>query len=271
MQRYFKLLILPTLIFANNYVFAAPPAKKPAPAAQNTDKAFVAKVNEEVISKKELDQVFKNNPNLPDNKQNRQAIVEELVARELIIQSAREKKLDRNLDVREAINASTRQILFAVGADDYLKENPISDSMMREQYDLFVKNYPKEEYKVRHIILKTQDEAEKVIDKIKDGKSFNELARQSLDTESANNGGDIGWITPMVPQTAQQLANLKVGKVSDPIESPNGWEIVEVTDKRAARAPEYNKIKDRIAAAMKQELLRRYVQELRSKADIVIP
>ncbi|CAK0748072.1 putative parvulin-type peptidyl-prolyl cis-trans isomerase [Gammaproteobacteria bacterium] len=272
MLRYCAVLILSSLLFnVGTPALAAGSAKKPVFSNNTVEKNFAAKVNDAIISKRDVDQVFKGNPNLTDNKQNRRAITDELVARELIIQAAKEKNLDKNSEVRDAIVASTHQILFAAGADDYLKENPIRDSAAREQYENWVKNYPKEEFKVRRILLKTQEEAERIASRIKEGKPFAELASQSLDTESAKNGGDIGWIAPMSPETAQQLSNLNVGKVSDPIEATNGWEVVEVMDKRPAHPPEYSQIKDRILNAMKQELLRRYVQELRTKANIIIP
>ncbi|CAK0755710.1 peptidyl-prolyl cis-trans isomerase C [Gammaproteobacteria bacterium] len=232
---------------------------------------YAAKVDKEVISNRDVDQVFKGNPTLANNEQNRRAITEELVARELIIQAAKQKKLDREPEVKAAIVANTRQILFAAGADSFLKENPIRDSVLHEQYENWAKSFPKEEFKVRRILLKTQDEAERIASQAREGKSFADLALQSLDTESAKKGGDIGWIAPMSPQIAQELAKLTQGKVSDPIEVSNGWEVVEVTDKRPAHPPEFDQVKERLRAAMQQELLRRYVQELHSKANVVIP
>lgn len=271
MSRYRSIAILSVLLIAFGTPFSNVNARKAVPKKDYSETSYAAKVNGEIISKKDVDQVFRGNPKLPDNQQNRRAIIDELVARELIIQAAKKKNLDRNDDIMDAITASTRQILFAAGADSYLKENPISDSVVRTQYDNWVKNFPKEEYKVRRILVKTQDEAERISSKIKDGKSFSDLALQSLDTESAKKGGEIGWVTPMLPQTAQQLSNLEIGKVSDPIEAPNGWEVVEVREKRPATPPEFAQVKDRFLAVMQQELLRRYVQDLRDKAQVIIP
>jgi peptidyl-prolyl cis-trans isomerase C len=271
MSRYRNIAIFSALLITFGTPFSSADARKAVPKKNYTETSYAAKVNGEIISKRDVDQVFRGNPKLPDNQQNRRAIIDELVARELIIQSAKKKNLDRNDEVMDAINASTRQILFAAGADSYLKENPISDSVIHTQYDNWVKNFPRDEYKVRRILVKTRDEAERITSKIRDGKSFSDLALQSLDTESAKKGGEIGWVTPMLPQTAQQLANLQIGKVSDPLEAPNGWEVVEVMEKRPATPPEFAQVKDRFSAAMQQELLRRYVQDLRDKAQVIIP
>ncbi len=232
---------------------------------------YAAKVGKETISEKDVDQFLKNIPNAVDNEQNRRQVTEELVAHELLIQAAKQQKLDTDPRVRAAIAANTRQILMIAEQDHYLKEHPIKDSMVREQYDAWVKNYPKEEYKVRRIIVKTRNEAVQIASQAKDGKSFDELVGQSIEAESAKKGGDIGWVTPMVPKEAELLANLKTGQISDPIEFASSWEVVQVTEKRAANAPEFDKVKDRFRGLMQQEVLRRYVQELREKTTVVIP
>jgi peptidyl-prolyl cis-trans isomerase C len=265
-----SVVILVGLLVLGSPALAAHRAAKASPPSSATD--YAAKVDGVTISNRDVDQFFKANPNVPDNEQNRRAITEELVARELVIQAAKKKNLDQDWEVKAALAAATRQILFAAGADRYLKDNPISDTAMREQYETWVKNFPKEEYKVRHIMVKTQYEADKIASQAKEGKSFADLALQSLDAESAKKGGEIGWVSPVavLPQVGQQLPNLKMGKISDPIETPNGWDVLEVTDKRPAQPPEFDKVKNRIRAAMQQELLRRYVQELRREANVDI-
>ena len=142
---------------------------------------------------------------------------------------------------------------------------------MREQYDNFIKNYPKEEYKVRHIVVKTKEEADQIVEQIRDGKSFDDLATQSLETETAKKGGDMGWIAPLGSKDLDLLSNLKVGQVSEPVEVTGGWNIVQVTDKRPAHPPEFDKVKERFRGLMQQEVVRHYVQELREKTTVVIP
>ncbi len=232
---------------------------------------YAAKVGKEIISKKDVDQVLKNNPNATDNEQTRRQITEQLIVRELIIQAAKQKKLETNPQVKEAIAANTRQILFTAEVNRYLEANPLRDSMVRAQYDEWTKKYPKEEYKTRHILLKTKEDADQVASQLKDGKPFTELATQSLDTETAKKGGDLGWIAPMIPQEVELLSGLHVGQLSDPIETPNGWNLVEVMEKRPAQPPEFDKIKDRFRAAMQQELINHYVKELQEKIPVVIP
>jgi len=257
-----------SLVFASRPLLALLGTLASAPPVLSAD--YAAKVDKVIISNREVEQVLKGNPNLPDDARSRRAITEELVAHELIVQAAKKKKLDQDQEVKEAIATATRQILFTAGADRYLKEHPIGDSQLHEEYDAWAKNFPKEEYRVRHVLLKTQEEAERVSADAKEGKPFADLALQSLDTESARKGGEIGWITPMSAQTVEQLSKLKTGQVSEPLEAVNGWDVVEVLEKRPAHPPEFDQVKTRLQAAMQQEMLRRYVVELQQKSTVEI-
>lgn len=235
---------------------------------------YAAKVNGTPITNRDVDQVFRSNPNLPrDNPQARRAVTEELIARELLVQSARRDKLDKDPEVRDAIAAATRQVLFTAAAERFLKRNPIRDGAVRERYDSMLKKLPKEEYRVRHIMVKTEAEANRIASQLKSGKKFADLASQSLDTESARKGGDAGWVSPVavLPEVGAALPTLRIGQVSQPIETARAWVVLEVQEKRPAQPPSFEQAKERIRAGMQQEALRKYVQDLRAQAKLELP
>ncbi len=234
---------------------------------------YVAKVNGTSISTKEVDSFFKNNPKQPDNEQNRRAYTDILIARELLYQDAKKKKLDQQNDVKSAVAAATRQILLDAAAEHQARETPLKESIIKERYEQWVKNLPKDQYKVRHIMLKTEYEAKKVVDQLRSGKSFAELASQSLDEESGKKGGEIGWIAQgqILPEVSDALPSLKVNQVADPIKTDRGWDVLEVMEKRPLQAPEFQQVKERIQAAMRQEGLQKYIQELYSAAKVERP
>ncbi|MDF1677923.1 MAG: peptidylprolyl isomerase [Legionellaceae bacterium] len=98
---------------------------------------------------------------------------------------------------------------------------------------------------VRHILIKqdastTEEQARRRIDnlyeQLKSGKSFAELAKQySMDLASANNGGDLGWVTPeeLVPAFAEVMIGLPLKEVSRPIKTSFGWHLMEVLERKA--------------------------------------
>jgi hypothetical protein len=91
-----------------------------------------------------------------------------------------------------------------------------------------------DEVKVRHILLKTQDDANNVVKALKAGESFAELAHAlSQDTGSGSQGGDLGW----TPNNGQYVTEFNayiwdpktiVGTVSDPIQTQDGWHVIQL-------------------------------------------
>lgn len=119
---------------------------------------------------------------------------------------------------------------------------------------------------------KTADAVKKRLD---DGEDFAKVAREdSEDPESAARGGDLGYVLRGVAPIELEKAafSLGVGDTSDPIYTESGYNIIRVTEKRAAEKPEYEKFKDELAnflgGASFQKKVEAFVTGLRDKATI---
>ena len=91
-----------------------------------------------------------------------------------------------------------------------------------------------EQSRARHILVETEEEANTVIERLKAGEEFAELAAElSTDPGSAANGGDLGFVPRgrFIPSVDEAVFNLPIGEVSEPIESQFGWHIVEVLER----------------------------------------
>ena len=168
-----------------------------APAmAQN-----VAVVNGKAIPTSRVDEMVKQitaQQNAPqDSPDLRQKIKEELITREILIQEAEKLGLVKNADVKAQLEIARQSILIRALVNDFVKKNPVTDADIAAEYDRVKKQAGDKEYHVRHILLGSEDEAKAIIAKLKAGASFEELAKQSKDTGSANNGGDLDWATPV--------------------------------------------------------------------------
>jgi peptidyl-prolyl cis-trans isomerase SurA len=103
----------------------------------------------------------------------------------------------------------------------------------------------RDEVHVRHILVKSseirsQDETRRLIVRLHErllaGDDFAELARSfSEDPGSALNGGDLDWVDPgiMVPEFQSVMAQTATGRISAPFESPYGWHVLQVLDRRS--------------------------------------
>nr|WP_238482454.1 peptidylprolyl isomerase [Noviherbaspirillum aridicola] len=98
--------------------------------------------------------------------------------------------------------------------------------------------------KVRHILIKvnqivTPDEARRKLNDIKqrldnNAAKFEDLAKLYSNDLSASRGGDLGWVYPgdTVPEFERAMNALKPGEVSEPIESPFGYHLIQVQERK---------------------------------------
>lgn len=102
---------------------------------------------------------------------------------------------------------------------------------------------PVEQTHVRHILIKVNEvvsEAEArhklsgLYERIKHGESFTELAKLFCQDGSASKGGDLGWIYPgdTVPEFERAMKALKPGELSEPVQTPFGFHLIEVLERR---------------------------------------
>jgi peptidyl-prolyl cis-trans isomerase SurA len=102
--------------------------------------------------------------------------------------------------------------------------------------------------RARHILIspdqiRTEQEAlaqaRSLHNRIREGAAFAELARaHSDDVGSAARGGELGWLSPgeTVPAFEEAMNMLAVGQVSMPVQSPFGWHLIEVLERRQVDA-----------------------------------
>jgi peptidyl-prolyl cis-trans isomerase C len=119
--------------------------------------------------------------------------------------------------------------------------------------------------------------AEALLKQIRSGADFAELAKANSDCPSASRGGDLGFFARgrMVPAFEQAAFAMKVGQVSDVVETKFGYHIIKVTDRKEAGTKTFEEVKDALMAmlrAKKQaELAEQYIESLKAEADIVYP
>ena len=206
-----------------------------------------------------------------DSPQLRLAIKEEMIAREVLMQEAIKQGYDKKPDVRAALDNARQAIVVNQLARDYIQKNPVTDAEIKAEYDRFKAQTGDKEYHVRHILLDTEADANAVIAKIKAGSKFEELAKQSKDTGTANNGGDLDWATPssFPPEFAAGFTGLQKGGVTEkPVKTANGFHVIKLDDTRAAKLPSLEEVKPQIEDALAQKKLADYRDQMVKKAKV---
>jgi peptidyl-prolyl cis-trans isomerase C len=124
---------------------------------------------------------------------------------------------------------------------------------------------------VRHILFATEAEAKAAIAKLKGGAKFEELAKQSKDTGTANTGGDLDWATPSsFPKVfSDAFVGLQKGAITEnPVQTPNGFHVIKLDDTRPTKLPALEEVKGQIEEALQQKKLQAYQESMVAKAKV---
>jgi peptidyl-prolyl cis-trans isomerase C len=241
-----------------------------APAfAQN-----VAVVNGKAIPSSRADAVVKQvvaQGQQSDSPQLRDAVKKDLIMREVMLQEATKQGYEKNETVKSQLDQARQTIMINAMVRDWAAKNPVKDAEIKAEYDRYKAQAGDKEYHVRHILLGTEAEATAVIAKLKGGAKFEDLAKQSKDTGTANSGGDLDWATPSsFPKVfSDAFVNLQKGQVADkPVQTPNGFHVVKVDDIRPTKIPPMEEVKGQIEEAIQQKKLQAYQDAMLAKAKV---
>jgi peptidyl-prolyl cis-trans isomerase C len=200
------------------------------------------------------------------------AIKDELVNREILSQAAARRGLDRDPNVAAQMKIAGQAVLIRAFFDDYVKANPITDAQLKSQYDAFVAQMGDKEFKARHILVDTEEEAKAVIAQLGRGETFEKLAKdKSKDTGSKDQGGDLDWgpAGRYVPEFGSALRVLQKGQTTqNAIKTQFGWHVIRLDDSRDMKPPKFEDVKENFKQRAQQEQVGRLIADLRSKAKI---
>ncbi len=207
----------------------------------------------------------------PDSPELKNAVREELIRRELLLQEAKKAGIDKKADVAAQAEAMRQSIIIRAFVQEYARKNPISDAQLKSQYDAIKAQLGNTEFKSRHILVKEEADAKAVIDNLKKGAKFDELAKQSIDPGSKDNGGDLGWSSAnnFVKPFADALSSLTKGKFTEtPVKSEFGYHVILLEDSRPLDVPAFEEIKPRLLQQAQSQQIGAMVESLRAKAKV---
>jgi peptidyl-prolyl cis-trans isomerase C len=264
------------LIGASISLVAAAADKKPSAAAAKPSaaaaKAFV-KVNGVTVPQTFADAMISEQKakGAQDTPELRDAVREQLIRRELLMQEAKKVGIDKKPEVAAQAEAARQSVLIQTYVQQYVEQHPVTDAQLRASYERIKTQVGDTEYKARHILVKDKAEAQAVIDKLKGGEKFEDLAKQSTDPGSKDSGGDLGWAAPAkyVKPFADALAALKKGEYTQaPVESQFGHHVILLEDTRPTSFPPFEEVKPRLLQQAQTQEVIQLVDGLRAKAKI---
>lgn len=258
---------------------AATACSKNADVSLKPEQVF-ATVNGENISVKEFENFVTaaSGGNITVDKlsaEQRQKLTDRLIGMHVAAEEAAKAGVDKQYETASLLDMWRANTLSDAMIKQYLEKNKVTDAEVQTEYDTQVAGMPRE-YKASHILVKTKDEADALLAKIKGGADFAEIAKKSsIDPGSAKNGGDLGWFSPssMVKEFGEAVAKLEKGKVTDqPVQSQFGFHIIKLEDVRNPTPPALtdNGVKQQIENIVKQKKIEKYLADLRKNAKVEV-
>jgi len=245
---------------------SAPAAKSTATAAASPEKVLYTQGQFDVLLKERLAQGGQDTPEI------RNAVKEELNTRELLAREAKKQGIDKNPDVKTQMDLASQTVLVRAYVTDWVKKNPVPEAELHKEYDAIKSQIGDKEYKVRHILVKTEDEAKEIISELQKGAKFDELAKaRSQDPGSKDKGGDLDWNAPanFVKPFGDAMKSTPKGKFTpQPVQTQFGWHVIEVDDIRDAKVPSFEEVKPQLQQRLQAKWLDNYFKELRAKNGV---
>ena len=258
-------LLLPSLALAQQ------PAKPAAAAAKDGP---VATVNGVQIPRQRLDLVVRQQTarGATDSEKIRAQVRDALINNELLIQEANRSGIARKTEVQQQIDLTRQEVIANAMVGEYLRTRPVSEAEIQKEYDRAKAQTGDKEYKARHVLVATEEDARSVLAELKKGGKFDDIAqKRSLDEGTRPRGGDLDWNVPsnFDKAFADAMVKLEKGKMTEaPVRSRFGFHVIQLDDVRAVNFPPLAQVKPQIRQRLIGQRVDSLIRELRAKAKI---
>jgi parvulin-like peptidyl-prolyl isomerase len=265
------LLIIPLI-----YVFAGC-------AKEGQKGAYIAKVGNVQITQADFERELKNLPNFAqkifEGNEGKEKFLNELIKRELLYQEALKKGLDKNTEYKKKVEEFKKITLISQLLEtEITSKSDVTDQDVKDYYEKHKEDFsPFLEARVSLIRVKTEEEANKIRERLIKGEDFAKIAKSSsIDQGSAKNGGDLGYLSrnQLTPELETVVSRLNTGEISEPIKVQNGYDIIKITDKKLGKQIEFEKVKNLIkqhlSAEKQKDAFDSYIENLKKSYKVEI-
>ena len=201
------------------------------------------------------------------------ALVEQLANQALLEAAAREAGLDRKRAVQIAMDNQARAVLAGAYMEEEMARRVSPEAIEAAYQQRFADAEPVEEVHAAHILVEDEASAQEIKAKLDEGADFAELAAEYGTDGTASRGGDLGWFVheQMVPQFADAAFAIEPGTISQPVQSPFGWHIIKLFERREQPVPPLDSVRDQLVQDLSQVAQSAILDEIRAGAVVERP
>lgn len=209
-----------------------------------------------------------------NSKEGLNVLADELVNQELLLQDAKENKLDNEEEFVKELEIVKNNMLKNYAMHKIFEKVSVSEDEIENYYEENKDTlFSPVTYTASHILLESEEMADKVLDQINEGLDFKEAAKKYSLDPTKDNGGSLGSFPKgvMVKEFQEGLDKLKIGEISNPIKTQFGYHIIKL-DNKMDSSNTYDDIKDKVKSTYemvkRQEKYIEKIKDLTKKAEI---
>ena len=239
---------------------------------------ILSSFNGQTITLGEFNQLWEQIPENYKLQLTKRNVLDQIISEKLLIQEAKNRGLEQDKDVLEQIKQTTEQILVqSLIEKEIIEKVKVDDQEAVTYYEENKDNFiTKEQVYLYNILVETEEVAQDILEKLKAGGDFIEIAKEKSTGPSAAQGGDLGYVSKgeLIPEIENVVFALEIGNISDIIKSEYGFHILKVTDKKPEVLKTFEEVKEEIVQTLlstkQKEAFDNLLEELKSQVTIEI-
>jgi peptidyl-prolyl cis-trans isomerase C len=218
-----------------------------------------------------------------DEKEKIGEIAFQSIVRDLLVEIARDQKLENSEDFKESwLNSVEQEMIKRMRGEVILKGVGITDEEIKNYYDTHRDRYEKPaEVQVKEILVKTEEEATDILNQLKRGANFEKLAEEkTIRTYVKNKGGDLGsFPRTRYPELFDAAFQMEKGELKGPIKINDrqfgeSYAVIKLIEKKQAEKTPLDEIKDQVTVQARREkdnrIFNQWIDEQKARLTIKI-
>jgi len=233
----------------------------------------LAQIGNQTVTEADLDEMANAVPEkfrpLYTSPEGRKRTLDYVVNVYVLAAEAQNQGLDKTAKVQKLMEFTRKDLLARLYLDKMSKEVPApTEQEAKEFYDKNSAQFSTpESLHLHHILVKTEKEAKDVLERLKKGEKFPDLASQVSICPSKSKGGNLDWLPrgSLLPEIEDVAFNMKNGQITGPVKSKFGYHVLFLEDRKPAQENPYDQVKDYIMEQLKFQRQQDYYEKLAEK------
>jgi peptidyl-prolyl cis-trans isomerase C len=277
------LCLLVFLIFNFSFVFAVEGTSATETNPEDVvtilpPETILASFGGQTITLGEFNQIWEQLPEEYKLQLDKSMVLDQVISEKLLIQEANNMGLEKDNDVLEQIKKMTEQILVQTLIQrEILDKVEVNDEEVSEYYEQNKGSFTeKEQIHLYNISTANEEEAQVILEQLKAGGDFSEIAKEKSTGSSAAQGGDLGYLTKgtVIPEIEEIIFALEIEELSEVVKTDSDFNIFKITEKKPEIVKALEEVKEEIIQTLlptkQKEAFDNLLEELKGKVEIEI-